>query len=91
MIGLFVNLWKETFMKTQIQKSGDNLILSIPKSLAKEIKIEENSVVQIRVRDGNLILSPVQTYRLEDLLEQITDENKHGEISTGISCGKEIC
>jgi len=38
---------------------------------------------------GNSLIEP--EYMLEELIAQITDENRHSEVSTGISVGNEEC
>ncbi len=78
-------------MRTKIQKWGNSLALRIPKSFAEEIHVGPGSTVDLSINDGTLVVRPVDTprYRLEDLLDQITAENLHEEISTGSPVGRE--
>ncbi|MDZ7319340.1 MAG: AbrB/MazE/SpoVT family DNA-binding domain-containing protein [candidate division KSB1 bacterium] len=78
-------------MEVQIQKWGNSLALRIPKSFAKQIKIEQGSYVDLSAVDGKLIAKPLEEheYSLEQLLSGITDQNIHAEFDTGKAVGKE--
>lgn len=79
-------------MRLKIQKWGNSLALRIPKSLAIESNIEQDSSVDLRLVDGKLIISPAPEveYTLEKLLEGITDKNIHDEVDVGRAVGKEV-
>ena len=78
-------------MQTRIQKWGNSLALRIPKSFALETGLQLDSAVEIVVEDGKLVISPIpaETFKLEDLLQQITADNLHSEIDAGAATGKE--
>jgi antitoxin MazE len=76
-------------MKARIQKWGNSLAVRIPKNLAEETGITNESLIEITVVDGEIRISPSSEYNLDDLLAQITDENKYGEIDTGAAQGNE--
>ena len=79
-------------MKTRIQKWGNSLALRIPRPFAKESKLQENSPVDVSVRNGKLVVAPLlePTFALEELVEQITPENRHSEVVTGETLGNEV-
>lgn len=79
-------------MKARIQKWGNSLALRIPKSFAAEAHLEQDTVVDLALEDGKLIVAPVAepTFTLEELLAGVTDDNLHGEVDTGPAVGKEI-
>ena len=79
-------------MKARIQKWGNSLALRIPKALAEEVHVRQNTQVEISLVDGKIVVEPVKTpdWTLEDLLEGITEENLHLEVESGPSVGKEI-
>jgi len=78
-------------LRARVQKWGNSLGLRIPKPFAKETRLEENAEVEMSVKGGKLIVEAIKpTFTLESLLEKVTDENIHGEVSTGKSVGKEI-
>jgi len=80
-------------MKTKIQKWGNSLAVRIPKSFAVETKMTQDSVVDLSLHDGQIVLKLHKggpRYTLEDLLDGITDENIHPETDWGQPVGKEI-
>jgi antitoxin MazE len=77
-------------MKTTIQKWGNSLAVRIPRPFAEEIHLEENTTVDLTIKGGKLVIVPAPEITLESLVEQITDENRHGEIETGRPAGSEI-
>ncbi len=78
-------------MVTRIQKWGNSLGLRIPKSFAAQAGVAEGSAVDLSVEKDRIVIRPVRTerYRLQDLLDGVTDENRHDEISTGDAMGRE--
>lgn len=78
-------------MKTTIQKWGNSLAVRIPRPLAEEIHLEENTAVDLTIKSGKLVIVPAEpTLTLESLVEQITDDNRHDEIETGKRVGNEV-
>ena len=78
-------------MHTHIQKWGNSLALRIPKSVAAQSNVSEGSSVDISVRNGTVIVSPIAPkFDLRTLLKGVTKRNKHGEFRTGRSAGKEV-
>lgn len=78
-------------MKIRVQKWGNSLAVRIPKPLAEETGIREGSMVDITREDGTLLIRPVREveYSLDELVDRITEENRHGEVETGEPAGKE--
>jgi len=78
-------------VKAKVQKWGNSLGLRIPDSLAKLIDVKAGTSVSMEVEDGRLVVVPDQTgkYRLQDLLDAITDENRHEVIDFGAPRGRE--
>ena len=79
-------------MQTKIQKWGNSLALRIPKPFALEIGLDQNSVVEVSISEGKLLLEPViaPEYTLEQLLEQVTKANLHSEVDTQSAVGNEV-
>jgi len=79
-------------MKTRIQKWGNSLALRIPKAFAIESGIDQDTRVEVILRDGKLIVTPLPTSRvtLEVLLAGITDANRHDEHDLGVAAGNEV-
>ena len=79
-------------MQTKIQKWGNSLALRIPKPFALEVGLDQNSIVEVSVSEGKLLVEPVTSpeYLLEQLLEQVTENNLHSEVDTGPTVGNEV-
>ncbi|WP_019413102.1 AbrB/MazE/SpoVT family DNA-binding domain-containing protein [Paenisporosarcina sp. TG20] len=83
------------YMSTVVaQKWGNSLGIRIPKEAADRIGIEQGSEMELNVIGSECIitLKPKRTrkkYTLEELLSQITPENRHKEIDFGIE-GREL-
>jgi antitoxin MazE len=80
-------------MKVKIQKWGNSLAVRIPKSFAVQTQIEQDSVVDLSLVNGEIVVKPQKDkpkYTLEQLLAEITDENIHPETDWGNPVGKEI-
>ena len=78
-------------MKSRVQKWGHSLALRIPKLFADEIGLAENSSVQVMIKEGTLVVTPdlEPEWRLEELLEKVTEDNIHREWETGPPKGYE--
>jgi antitoxin MazE len=77
-------------METRVQRWGNSLALRIPKSLADEVGLKDNSPVQLSLRDKQLVIVPVKpALSLDALLAQVTEANRHGEAQTGDAAGGE--
>lgn len=79
-------------METRVKKWGNSLALRIPKPLAAEVGLEDDSPVELSLVDGKLVIAPVgePEFRLEHLLAQVTKDNLHGEVDTGPAVGGEV-
>jgi len=77
-------------MQTRVQRWGNSLAVRIPKSFAIEAHLENDTAVDVSLRDGEVIISlSKQPYSLEALLSQVTSENSHGEQEIGTPAGAE--
>src|SRR5690625_3511704 len=70
------------------QKWGNSLGVRIPKEVADKIGIGQGSEMELNVieRENTITLKPKKTrkkYTLEELVSQITPENRHEEINFG--------
>ncbi|WP_414549954.1 AbrB/MazE/SpoVT family DNA-binding domain-containing protein [Anabaena sp. CCY 0017] len=78
-------------MVANIAKWGNSLAVRIPQNLAKEIHLTEGSEVDLSVVDGNLVikLKKPKRYSLDDLIQEITPDNLHAEVDSGVAVGNE--
>jgi antitoxin MazE len=76
---------------THIRKWGNSLAIRFPQSLLAQLNLQANAEVEINVEKGRLVLTPINKpkYTLDELLAQITPENRHDEIDFGKPAGKE--
>jgi antitoxin MazE len=78
-------------MKTRISKWGNSLAIRIPKHLGSEAELEEGTEIELSVRNGSIIITPVSAnYSLDDLVLGITAENRHTETDWGLPRGAEV-
>jgi antitoxin MazE len=77
-------------MKARVQRWGNSLALRIPKPFAEQAKLRESSVIEMKVIDGTIVVTPVEMpVTLQELLDGITDENLHAPVETGAPLGNE--
>ena len=78
-------------MNARIQKWGNSLALRIPKSFAAETQIEQDTLVDLSLLNGKIVIEPVKRpeVTLERLLAGITEQNLHQEADTGPAVGAE--
>lgn len=81
----------DTCMRARLRKWGNSLAIRIPQPFAKETNLEENSPVEISLRNGTVVIAPVEqpAFELEDLIAGITKGNRHDEVVTGDPSGNE--
>ncbi len=79
-------------METRVKKWGNSLALRIPKTLASEAGIQEETLIELILEEGKLIIVPVSepTLTLAELLDRITEDNRHEEVDTGPMRGAEV-
>ena len=77
--------------KAQLAKWGNSLAVRIPKSVVEEARMQEGDPILIEVVKGRVELRPAQRIpTLEELVAQITPENRYEETDWGRDVGKEI-
>ena len=79
-------------MQVQIRRTDEGLMIPFPETLATASDLKEDSVVEIALENGKIIVADSKEpyYTIEELLEGITPENRHPEISTGRPVGNEV-
>ena len=75
-------------MQTVVQKWGNSLGFRLPAIWAKDNNIKNGSKIEVITEKGKIIILPPKK-TLDDMLEMVTPENIHSEISTGNSVGSE--
>jgi antitoxin MazE len=77
--------------KAQIAKWGNSLAVRIPKAVAEQARLQAGDAILIEVSEGHIEVRPVERIpTLEELVAQITPENRYEETDWGNDVGKEI-
>lgn len=77
-------------MCSNVTRWGNSLAIRLPKHLAAELQLTEDSPVDLTVEAGRLVLTPTRKkYDLGELVAGIKPSNLHGETDWGDSVGKE--
>lgn len=81
-------------MKIEFLKWGNSLALRVPKAFAQEVGASEGRRADLTVKDGALVVKVARPkgrrrYSLEQLVDAITPENRHGEADWGPPRGNE--
>jgi antitoxin MazE len=79
-------------MQTKIQKWGNSLALRIPHSFVLDARLKQNSLVEISLLDGKIVINPLSSsgFHLDKLRAKVKPENIHQEVKTGKPVGKEV-
>jgi antitoxin MazE len=80
-------------MVATVAKWGNSFAIRIPQNLAKELQVVEGSEISLTLVDGALVMKPRKSrkrYSLDELIKEITPENLHAEIDSGIAVGNEV-
>ena len=81
-------------MITKVQKWGNSQGLRLSKELLSDVDIEVGDAVDVAVRDGALIVTPVRRVRgrvdIEQLVREIPGNYTPGELDWGPPAGREV-
>lgn len=76
-----------------IKRWGNSLALRIPSHFAAQLKVRENTTVELSILEGGLYVKPTHLkprYSLCEMLDGITEDNIHKAVDTGKPQGVEI-
>jgi len=77
-------------MQAAIAKWGNSLALRLPRHAVEGAKLKEGAAVEVEVKDGTLVITPVRKkFKLSDLLAQMDESQKHKETDWGGRQGEE--
>jgi antitoxin MazE len=78
-------------MDTTIQKWGNSLAVRIPRSVAKDIHLNQGTAVDVIAVSGKIVVKPRRQrhYTLTQLLRGVTKHNRHAEVEWGGRVGQE--
>jgi antitoxin MazE len=78
-------------VRTTVGMWGNSLAVRIPKAFASELGLVSDSPVEVRLREGQVVVEPLPERgpTLEELLARVTPENLHREVDMGPARGLE--
>lgn len=78
-------------MQLAIAKWGNSLALRLPRHVAQDANLTEGAPVELSVRNGTVVVTPVRKkYKLDELLAQMGNEHRHSETDWGDAQGDEV-
>ena len=82
-------------MKVEFLKWGNSLALRVPKAFAQKIGAVAGTSAEMTAENNALVIKVVKRrkrrrYNLEDLINAVTEENRHREIEWGPPVGNEV-
>ena len=82
-------------MKIEFLRWGNSLALRVPKAFAEEIGAVEGKAAEMTAENGVLVVKVAKRrkrrrYNLENLINAITEENRHPEVEWGAPVGNEV-
>ena len=81
-------------MVTKVQKWGNSQGLRLPKQVLENARIAVGDDVEVAVKDGVIVISPVKRrrgkYDLRELVSRIPKNYKAGETDWGKPAGREV-
>ena len=81
-------------MVTKVQKWGNSQGLRLSKALLSDVEINVGDAVDVAVRDGALVVTPLHRVRgghdLRELVKRIPRDYKPEELDWGAPVGKEV-
>ena len=76
--------------KAEVVKWGNSLAVRIPKGVAEQARMKEGDAIVIKAARGRIELRRAERIpSLQELVAQITPENRYAEVATGPEKGRE--
>ncbi|WP_407050186.1 AbrB/MazE/SpoVT family DNA-binding domain-containing protein [Methyloraptor flagellatus] len=78
-------------MHVRVKKWGNSASVRLPAAILEAANLSIDQTVDIREENGRVVIEPVAdpAVDLDALVDAITEENRHDEVSTGASVGAE--
>jgi antitoxin MazE len=81
-------------MVTKVQKWGNSQGIRLSRELLADARIDVGEAVDVAVRDGGIVVTPVRRLRgghdLRDLVSRIPKDYRPEELDWGAPTGKEV-
>lgn len=78
-------------MRVLVKKWGNSAAIRIPAAVMKAAHLKLDEAVEIHQEDSRIVIEPVdcKSYDLSQLLNGITEQNRHDEVDFGGPVGRE--
>lgn len=78
-------------MRVVVKKWGNSASVRIPAAVMQAARIALDTPVDVREENGRIIIEPERDpeFDLDDLISEMSEDNRHGEIDVGDPMGKE--
>lgn len=77
-------------MRSTVQRWGNSLAIRIPKAFAAQARLEDDTEIELSLDGDQIVLRAAdKTWRLADLVDEITVSNSHRETTWGKTVGRE--
>lgn len=77
-------------MQVEVVKWGNSSAVRLPAAVLKEAHVALGDRLELTAEDGKIVLEPSRReYRLQNLLKEVTKENRHAPIDVGGPMGRE--
>ena len=78
-------------VQSKVKKWGNSLGIRLPKAVASQLQLADDSEVEIRIKGNKIVITPAAPeYTLKGLVEKVSRKNIHEEIAAGPLAGQEI-
>jgi antitoxin component of MazEF toxin-antitoxin module len=78
-------------MKINIQRLDDGFAIPVPTDFLEGLGLGEGSEMEMEIVNGRIVIqhTPTPPYRLEEMVDKISPENRHPEADFGPPVGRE--
>ena len=76
-------------MRVIVKKWGNSAAVRIPAAVMAAAGLSLNAMVDVREKNGRIVIEPVQNDSLAAMIADITPENVHNEVNFGTPVGSE--
>lgn len=79
-------------MLVSLKKWGNSASVRIPSFIIESLNLKLEDTLDIKEEDGRIVIQPIKNneFRLDDLLQGVTQENIHEREDFGKPVGKEL-
>lgn len=79
-------------MKATVRKWGNSAAVRIPASVMRAARLDLDEEVEVREEAQRIVIEPVRqkTYKLNELVKEITSKNLHTSVDFGPAIGNEV-